>query len=63
MNSPNFLEIGKEQFEKYYSRISKKYFFQYDYRHLDGELFSCVANDIEEARKKRNEWIDKRRVK
>jgi len=60
MNSPKFLENGEEQFESYFSRISKRNFIQYDYRHSDGELFSCVANTVEEARNKRDKWIEKR---
>lgn len=60
MNSPKFLKNGEEQFENYFSRISKRFFFQYDYRHTDGELFTCVANTVEEARKKRDEWVEKR---
>jgi len=30
---------------------------QYDYRHHDGTLFSCVASTLEEARKRKNDWI------
>ena len=38
---------GTEQCEVFYlgySRRSKRY--QYDYRHTDGELFSCVAENV-----------------
>ena len=63
MQSPTFLEIGREQYENYKSRVTKKIYIQYDYRHLDGELFSCIANNLEEAREKRNEWVSKRRIK
>ena len=30
---------------------------QYDYRHTDGELFSCVGPSLEAARAKRDEWL------
>lgn len=30
---------------------------QYDYRHTDGELFSCVAPSLEAARAKRDQWL------
>jgi hypothetical protein len=32
-------------------------FYQYDYRHTDGELFSCVASSLEKCRIKRNTWL------
>lgn len=31
-----------------------------DYRHTDGELFSCVAPTLEECRRKRNEWLQRK---
>lgn len=31
--------------------------FQYDYRHTDGELFSCVRPTLKECRHLRDEWI------
>lgn len=36
------INIGKKTYNK----------IQYDYRHTDGELFICVANSFDEARKK-----------
>ncbi|OAV63871.1 hypothetical protein Barb6XT_03016 [Bacteroidales bacterium Barb6XT] len=30
---------------------------QYDYRHTDGELFSTLAQSLEECRKRREEWL------
>jgi hypothetical protein len=32
-------------------------FYQYDYRHKDGELFSTVAPTLEQCRSKRNKWV------
>lgn len=32
-------------------------FYQYDYRHEDGELFSTVAPTLEQCREKRDKWI------
>lgn len=63
MLDPSILKNGEEQFENYFSRISKRWFWQYDYRHTDGELFSCVANNQKEAREKRDKWISKRESK
>ena len=35
-------------------------FYQYDYRHSDGELFSAVAPTLEECRSRRDKWLAKR---
>lgn len=32
-------------------------YYQYDYRHTDGKLFSTVAKSLEECRKRRDEWL------
>lgn len=36
---------GQEQFENFTRKVGRqvKRYVQYDYRHTDGELFSCVA--------------------
>ncbi|MDE6230970.1 MAG: DUF3873 domain-containing protein [Muribaculaceae bacterium] len=34
--------------------------YQCDYRHTDGELFSCVAPTLTECHRKRDEWLNKR---
>ena len=36
-------------------------YYQYDYRHTDGELFSTVAKTLDECRKRRNEWLKKQK--
>lgn len=51
------LENGQEQHETFTNRITKKTFVQYDYRHTDGELFSCVAKTLAECRDRRNAWL------
>ena len=38
-------------------------FYQYDYRHIDGELFSCVAPTLAECRNKRNGWLQNKKEK
>ena len=50
---------GTEKYEKYQTTIRRKRttLFQYDYRHTDGELFSCVKPTLDECRQKRDEWI------
>ena len=33
---------------------------QYDYRHFDGELFSTVAKTLDECRRRRDKWLEKK---
>lgn len=35
-------------------------YYQYDYRHTDGELFSTVAKTLDECRRRRDGWIAKK---
>lgn len=53
---------GTEQYEVFYTgyRTRRKKRYQYDYRHTDGELFSCVADTLKECRQHRDEWLSKR---
>lgn len=53
---------GQEQYEDYFSELSKAWRVQYDYRTPEGKLFSCVAIDLEAARAKRDAWIEKQKV-
>ena len=50
---------GQEQYE-YFPHLTKrgKMLCQYDYRHPNGELFSCVAPSLDAARAKRDEWLN-----
>jgi len=52
-------KIGDERYEVFQTggRRRKKY-VQYDYRHVNGKLFSCVGVSVEACRKKRDNWID-----
>ena len=53
---------GTEQYEVFYTgfRPRRKKLYQYDYRHTDGELFSCVAPTLKECRQRRDEWLNKK---
>ena len=48
---------GTENYEKFQTGIGrrKRTLVQYDYRHTDGELFSCVKPTLDECRAARNE--------
>lgn len=56
MLDPKKLQNGDEQYEEFYSFTLKKYFIQFDYRTMDGELFSCVAKNLSDAHKKLDDW-------
>lgn len=52
---------GEEKFVKYHPVAFKgRIFYQYDYRHTDGELFNTVAKTLDECRRRRDEWIEKK---
>jgi len=46
--------IGEEQYEPMPYRRDTR--IQYDWRDNDGELFSGIFKNLEEARKQRNKW-------
>lgn len=55
---------GQEQYEFFHApkrpgKPAQKH-CQYDYRHISGELFSCVAPTLEAARAKRDAWLASR---
>lgn len=53
---------GSERYETFNTRIGRKTVkrVQYDYRHTDGELFSCVGKTLEDCRERRNKWLGER---
>ncbi len=55
--NPKTLAPGCEQYEKYISSIRRKPLMQYDYRDVDGQLFSCVRPTLEQCIAKRDEWL------
>ena len=49
---------GEEKFVKYRPVAFKgRIFYQHDYRHTDGELFSCVKPTLDECRAARDKWL------
>lgn len=51
----------EERYEEFYSPTLRGVRVQYDYRTLDGKLFSCVALTLADARARRDAWIAKQR--
>jgi hypothetical protein len=58
--NPRNLTNGQEQHEYFRDRIAKKRRCQYDYRHTDGELFSCVKLTLEACRQAKEKWNSKK---
>ena len=50
---------GTENYENFQTGIGrrKRTLMQYDYRHTDGELFSCVKPTLDECRAARDKWL------
>jgi len=49
---------GQEQFMTFIAGAFRgTEYYQYDYRHTDGELFTTIAKTLEECRKQRDKWI------
>ena len=52
-------EAGMEKYERFQMGIGRRRrtLVQYDYRHTDGELFSCVKPTLNECRAERDKWL------
>ena len=50
---------GTENYENFQTGIGrrKRTLVQYDHRHMDGELFSCVKPTLDECRAARDKWL------
>ena len=54
---------GTEQYEVFNTgyRTRRKKHNQYDYRHANGELFSCVAGTLKDCRQRRDQWLNNKK--
>jgi hypothetical protein len=50
---------GQELYVSFTSRVLRGDYIQYDYRTPEGQLFSCVAKTLENARSRRDAWLEK----
>lgn len=57
MNGCSTTKPGKEQWEEFDSAVFGTR-VQYDYRTPQGKLFSCIAKSLDEARQKRDKWLE-----
>lgn len=55
---------GQERYETFTRKIGRKVkrYIQYDYRHTDGKLFSCVKPTLEVCRTARDEWLELKEI-
>ena len=51
---------GEEKFETFKMRSNRKTYIQYDYRTMNGDLFSCIGTTLEQCRKKRDAWLERK---
>lgn len=51
-------EVGKENYTTFFAGAFRgTLYYQYDYRHTDGELFTCIGKSLDECRQKRDVWL------
>lgn len=52
----------KENYEAFMTKLRGKSVrkVQYDYRTTDGKLFTCVGANLEDCRRRRDEWLRRR---
>ncbi len=55
MLDPKNVRNGEEQYEEFERR--RKIYVQYDYRDVDGKLFSTIKPTLDECRAARDEWL------
>jgi hypothetical protein len=51
---------GESRSRLYWSASLHEYRTQFDYRHPDGTLFSCIARTLPDAQARRNAWLVER---
>ena len=55
---------GQEQYEFFVRKLGRweKQYCQYDYRHTNGELFSCIKPSIEACRLACDAWLKSKHI-
>ena len=58
-NGCSICKVGQEKYVKcVLGAFNGKTYYQYDYRHTDGELFSTLQATLELCREKRDKWLN-----
>jgi hypothetical protein len=52
---------GEETWETYFSKVLRKNLTEYNFRDMDGDLFTTVAPTLREARRRRDQWLRENR--
>lgn len=62
INGTSNCPAGAEVYEKFRQKTAGHWrtYYQYDYRHVDGELFSCVKTTLKECRQAKDNWLKER---
>lgn len=58
LNGCSTCQAGSENYENF--MFNNKPYFQYDYRHTNGDLFSTIAPTLEKCREKRDNWLNQK---
>jgi hypothetical protein len=63
-NGCSICQAGQEKYTKcVLGAFWGKTYYQYDYRHTDGELFSTLHETLELCREKRDKWLREKEAK
>jgi len=63
-NGCSVCAAGEEKYTTFHpAHRPKGVYYQYDFRHKDGELFSTVAPTLEQCRQKRDKWMQAKAYK
>ena len=57
MLNPCNIETGCEQYEEFVSHINGKTYVDYQYRHIDRQIFGCIRPTIEQCSEAKEVWI------
>lgn len=59
VNGCSTCQVGQENFEAFYGHTLKTWLVQYEYRHTNGQLFTCIAFTLDQARKRRDKFLQR----
>jgi hypothetical protein len=63
-NGCSVCQKGEEKYTRFCADAFRgTVYYQYDYRHIDGELFSTLKKTLEECRELRDKWLQAKNSK
>lgn len=61
-NGCSTCEKGQEKYSQFCAGAFRgTIYYQYDYRHTNNEIFSTIAESLEECREKRDKWLEQKK--